>query len=134
MGRIGLVLGAGGVAGGAFHAGVLAALADSTGWDPRKAAIVVGTSAGSISGTSLRAGLPAPDLLARAQDRPLSAEGQRVLSQAGADTGAAPAAAVAAAAGALTWRDARAAARRPWLSSPTALIAALFPEGPSARR
>jgi hypothetical protein len=32
--RIGLVLGAGGVTGGAFHAGVLAALADGTGWDP----------------------------------------------------------------------------------------------------
>ena len=33
--RVGLVLGAGGVAGGAFHAGVLAALAEATGWDPR---------------------------------------------------------------------------------------------------
>ena len=57
--RIGLVLGAGGVAGGAFHAGVLAALEEATGWDPRTAAVVVGTSAGSITGATLRAGLPA---------------------------------------------------------------------------
>ncbi|MDQ1402821.1 MAG: hypothetical protein QOG03_1137, partial [Actinomycetota bacterium] len=66
------MLGAGGVAGGAFHAGVLAALADVTGWDPRRAAIVVGTSAGSVAGSSLRAGLAAADMLARATDRPLS--------------------------------------------------------------
>lgn len=77
--RVGLVLGAGGVAGAAFHAGVLAALAEVTGWDPRTAAVVVGTSAGSVTGATLRAGLPAADLLARAQDRPLSAEGQQVM-------------------------------------------------------
>ena len=58
--------GAGGVAGGAFHAGVLAALEEATGWDPRRARLVVGTSAGSISGAALRAGLSAPDMLARA--------------------------------------------------------------------
>ena len=56
MGRIGLVLGAGGVIGHAFHAGVLAALADDTGWDPRRADVIVGTSAGSIAGALLRAG------------------------------------------------------------------------------
>ena len=46
--KVGLVLGAGGIAGGAFHAGVLAALEEATGWDPRRAGLVVGTSAGSI--------------------------------------------------------------------------------------
>ena len=51
--RIGVALGAGGVAGGAFHAGVLAALADVGGWDPRSAAIIVGTSAGSIAALDL---------------------------------------------------------------------------------
>ena len=35
MTTVGLVLGAGGVVGGAYHAGALAALADATGWDPR---------------------------------------------------------------------------------------------------
>ena len=78
--RIGLVLGAGGVTGGAFHAGVLAALAEGTGWDPRRAEIVVGTSAGSVTAAALRAGLPAADLAARAEGRPLSAEGARILA------------------------------------------------------
>ena len=54
MRRIGLVLGAGGMAGQAYHAGVLSALADG-GWDPRSAEVIVGTSAGSISAALLRA-------------------------------------------------------------------------------
>ena len=70
--RVGLVLGAGGVAGGAFHAGVLAALHEATGWDPRHAGVLVGTSAGSIAAASLRAGLSCADMLARAQDLPLA--------------------------------------------------------------
>jgi NTE family protein len=79
MGRVGLVLGAGGASGGAFHAGVLAALAEHTGWDPRTAEVVVGTSAGSITGAVLRAGLPAVDLLNRATGAPLTAEGAALL-------------------------------------------------------
>lgn len=128
--RVGLVLGAGGVAGGAFHAGVLAALADVIGWDPRTATTVVGTSAGSIAGASLRAGLPARDLLARAQDRPLSAEGRRVLRSVGpipsppllrpARQRRAPAEVASTLAR---------AARRPWGARPLALAAALLPEG-----
>lgn len=128
--RVGLVLGAGGVAGGAFHAGVLAALEEATGWDPREASVVVGTSAGSITGAALRAGLPAPDVLARAQDRPLSAEGQRVMRLVG-PIGRPP-----------PLRPARQprppaelaatlarAARRPLAARPLALLAALLPEG-----
>jgi NTE family protein len=49
----GLVLGAGGQAGEAFHRGVLRALSD-VGVDPRQAAVVVGTSAGSVTAASLR--------------------------------------------------------------------------------
>ncbi len=79
--RVGLVLGAGGVAGGAFHAGVLAALAETTGWDPRRATVVVGTSAGSVAGAALRAGLSASDMLARAEDRAPSPEGARLLRE-----------------------------------------------------
>jgi len=56
MARIGLVLGAGGVVGHAFHAGVLRALEDASGWEPRTADVVVGTSAGSVVGALLRAG------------------------------------------------------------------------------
>jgi NTE family protein len=61
---IGLVLGAGGVVGQAYQAGVLAALERETGWDPREAAVIVGTSAGSVTGTALRVGVPATDLAA----------------------------------------------------------------------
>ena len=39
------------------------------------AAVVVGTSAGSLAGAGLRAGLSVADMLARAEDRPLSAGG-----------------------------------------------------------
>jgi NTE family protein len=52
---IGLVLGAGGPAGEAFHRGVIRAM-DDIGLDPRRADIVVGTSAGSMVAASLRRG------------------------------------------------------------------------------
>jgi NTE family protein len=42
------VLGAGGVLGGAWTAGALAAIAGETGWDPASADYVIGTSAGSV--------------------------------------------------------------------------------------
>ena len=53
MVRFALVLGAGGTAGEAFHRGVLRALHE-VGLDPRSAAVVVGTSAGSIVAASIR--------------------------------------------------------------------------------
>lgn len=56
--RIGLVLGAGGVQGGAWLTGALDAIATETGWDPASADYIVGTSAGSMLGTLLAAGLP----------------------------------------------------------------------------
>jgi NTE family protein len=76
--RIGLVLGAGGSVGLAYHGAALAALADVTGWDPRDAAILVGTSAGSISAAMLRAGLPAGDLMRITEGLPLSDQGARL--------------------------------------------------------
>ena len=42
----------GGIVGGAFHEGVLRALNDATGWNPRDAEVIVGTSAGSPSSAS----------------------------------------------------------------------------------
>lgn len=83
MPRVGLVLGAGGVVGHAFHAGVLRALHEATGWDPRQADVIVGTSAGSHVGALLRAGLSAADLAARSAGEPLSAEGRRILRHVG---------------------------------------------------
>src|SRR5215216_3033232 len=56
--RIGLVLGAGGVMGGAWLTGGLHALADETGWDPASADYIVGTSAGSMMGSLLAGGVP----------------------------------------------------------------------------
>ena len=76
MSSVGLVLGAGGVVGQAYHAGVLAVLEHDCGWDPRRADVIVGTSAGSITGTLLRAGVPASELAAWAVKAPLSAEGR----------------------------------------------------------
>jgi NTE family protein len=83
MARIGLVLGAGGVVGHAFHAGVLSALADVVGWDARDAEVVVGTSAGSVVGALLRAGVSPADLAASATGAPLSPEGERLAARAG---------------------------------------------------
>ena len=74
MTRIGLVLGAGGTVGQAYHAGVLAALENDLGWDPRTADVVLGTSAGSVTGTLLKLGVPASDLAAWAVQAPLSVE------------------------------------------------------------
>ena len=56
--RVGLVLGAGGVLGGAWLTGGLEALTRKTGWDPASADYIVGTSAGSMMGALLAAGVP----------------------------------------------------------------------------
>ena len=55
--KVGLVLGAGGVMGGAWLVGALHALADETGWDPGSADRVVGTSAGSMIGSLCASGI-----------------------------------------------------------------------------
>jgi NTE family protein len=130
--RVGLVLGAGGVTGGAFHAGVLAALAEVTGWEPRQAEIVVGTSAGSLAGAVVRAGLSAADLRNRSLGRPLSAEGRRITSRLAAPPAAGfrlrpegpRARGRAAPAGALARM-----ALRPWDVRPAAVMSALLPPG-----
>ncbi|MCU1497076.1 MAG: Patatin [Acidimicrobiales bacterium] len=75
MTRVGLVLGAGGIVGQAYHAGVLAALERELGWDPRTADVVVGSSAGSLTGVALRLGVPASDLAAAGLGEELSTEG-----------------------------------------------------------
>src|SRR5579875_2873010 len=131
MARIGLVLGAGGVTGGAFHAGALAALEEATGWDPRRAEVVIGTSAGSVLAASLRAGLSAADMAARAEGRPLSAEGRRVLEAVEGGPPPTPTPPPQTfrwgppAAPAVLLR----AARAPWAVRPTSVMAGLLPEG-----
>lgn len=56
--KVGLVLGAGGVSGGAWLTGGLHALAHETDWDPGSAEYIVGTSAGSMIGALVAAGVP----------------------------------------------------------------------------
>jgi NTE family protein len=56
--RVGLVLGAGGTAGEAFHHGVVRAM-DDLGVDARAADVIVGTSAGAVVAASLRRYAPA---------------------------------------------------------------------------
>ena len=56
--RSGLVLGAGGVLGGAWMAGALHALAERTRWYPRHADYIVGTSAGAVLAALGGAGVP----------------------------------------------------------------------------
>jgi NTE family protein len=56
--RTGLVLGGGGLVGGAWMVGALHAIATETGWDPGSADIVLGTSAGAMIGALLTSAVP----------------------------------------------------------------------------
>ena len=131
--RIGLVLGAGGVVGHAFHAGVLAAVAEATGWDPRDADVIVGTSAGSVVGALLRAGATAPDLAARATGGALSSEGRRLVARAEAgrvDLPPIPSRPARRGMPAMSAPGALArAALQPWNARPGPLAAAFLPAG-----
>jgi NTE family protein len=73
--KVGLVLGAGGVVGAAYHAGALTALEQDLGWDARTAEVIVGTSAGSLIGALLRSNVPASDLAAWTVGATLSPDG-----------------------------------------------------------
>lgn len=124
------MLGAGGIAGGAFHAGVLAALDEAIGWDARTAAVIVGTSAGSLAGAGLRGGLSPADMLARAEDRRLSPEGARLL---GGVTAPRPLSPLRPRREANLPRQLVATltrtAARPFAARPLAIFAGLLPEG-----
>jgi NTE family protein len=134
--RIGLVLGAGGAVGHAFHTGVLAGLADVAGWDARDAEVIVGTSAGSIVGALLRAGLGPGDLAARATNAPLSAEGRRLLARADSARAGLPRVPSRGSrpprSGFPAMSSPRAVVRgmlQPWATRPGPLAAAALPEG-----
>lgn len=66
--KLGLVLGAGGVVGMSYHAGVLHALAEEGGLDVGAADLIVGTSAGSVMGALLRTGWTPADCWAFARE------------------------------------------------------------------
>jgi NTE family protein len=130
--RVGLVLGAGGLVGQAYHAGALAALEHDLGWDPRTADMVVGSSAGSLTGTALRLGVPAMDLAAWAVEAPLSPEGAPVLDAFGNEPPELPP--FDARNLLRRWRLPAAAlvvrtARRPWAFRPAVAALTLLPSG-----
>lgn len=104
MTRVGLVLGAGGVTGDAFHRGVLRALREC-GYDARLADVVVGTSAGSMVGAFLRR----PERAAVSM-REASVHGRRL--------GRGP-----------DLSPYLSALRRPWRARPGVLAASLLPTG-----
>lgn len=129
MGRVGLALGAGGSVGHAFHVGVLSALAERTGWDPRDADLIVGTSTGSLVGAHLRAGARIEDLVARALGQPLSEAGRALFAGAGGRPAQLPLAQPAPIPRLAGLSMLTAAARRPWAARVGTLAAAAIPIG-----
>ena len=78
---VGLVFSGGGAAAEAWHAGVVRALHAATGWDARRAELILGTSAGAITGLCLRAGVPPADLYAHRRGETVSDEGQAIIDR-----------------------------------------------------
>jgi NTE family protein len=76
--KLGLVLGAGGVVGMAYHVGVLQALDREGGLDARSADLIVGTSAGSVIGALLRSGRSPQDIWDLVHDDQAAATFERV--------------------------------------------------------
>ena len=130
--RVGVVLGVGGIMGGAWLAGAVQAIADETGWDPGSADHLVGTSAGSITATLLAAGVPAGsvadfyrrDILGHLPDGELreleavEAKGGRYTPHRGVPIP-----------GPGSWRLALDGMMRPWRYRPAALLAGWLPRG-----
>jgi NTE family protein len=131
--KVGLVLGAGGVLGGAWLTGGLAALADETGWDPGLADYIVGTSAGSVIGSLVACDVPPWFMVAHSRGE--SFEGL-------VDADGKPASSASRSGGADfrlhrglpslgpgSWRLGLAAMRNPMMYTPAAAMAAWLPVG-----
>jgi NTE family protein len=131
MARVGLVLGAGGIVGQAYQAGVLAALEHDLGWDPRTADLIVGSSAGSVTGAALRLGVPAHDLAAFAVEASISPEGEALFGRLDGHPELEP---FVARSMLRPWRLPTAAlvaraARRPWSFRPSVAAVTMLPAG-----
>jgi NTE family protein len=131
--RVGLVLGAGGILGGAWLVGTLHAIASETGWDPGSADYIVGTSAGSMVGALLACGVPPWFMVAHSAEERL----EGLTDARGDATAAADRSAGATfrldrgglALGPGSWRLALASLARPYRYSPAAVIAGWLPRG-----
>jgi NTE family protein len=131
--RVGLVMGAGGVLGGAWLTGALHAIAQETGWDPGSSRYIVGTSSGAMVGALVASGVPPWFMVAHSagQSFPGLRDANGELAE-GANR----------AAGAVyrlhvgvpqlgpgSWRLALASVARPYKYSPGALVAGWMPVG-----
>jgi NTE family protein len=128
-----LVLGAGGVLGGAWLTGALHAIATETGWDPGSADYIAGTSAGSMVGALVACGVPPWLMVAHsAGERFAGLTDARGEPASGADRSAGarfrlhPTPAL----GPGSWRLALSSLARPYRYSPAALLAGWLPLGP----
>ena len=130
--RVGLVLGAGGVLGGAWLVGGLHALATETGWDPGSSEYVVGTSAGSMVAALSAAGVPPWFMLAHSAGETAGASEGREPPGVGTTRSAGAAFRLHRGAPALgpgSWRLALASLARPYRYSPGAVLAGWLPRG-----
>jgi len=78
---VGIVLSAGGMLGDPWHSGALGSIQRNTGFDAREASLIVGTSAGSITAVSLRAGSSPIDRANHHLGEPVSAAGEEILAR-----------------------------------------------------
>lgn len=131
--RVGLVLGAGGVLGGAWLVGALHAIASESGWDPGSADYLVGTSAGSMIGALVASGVPPWFMVAHS-----AGESFRGLNDArgneSSDADRSAGATFRLERGGFTlgpgsWRLAAASLARPYRYSPMAVLSGWLPRG-----
>jgi NTE family protein len=132
--RVGLVLGAGGVLGGAWLTGALHAIASESGWDPGSSNHIVGTSAGSMIGALLACGVPPWYMVAHSAGEQLDGlRDARGEPASRADRSAGATFALHRGVPALgpgSWRLALSSLARPYKYSPAALVAGWLPSGP----
>jgi NTE family protein len=125
-GRTGLVLGAGGVLGAAWTIGALAALQEHRGQDPRDAAALVGTSAGSVLASFLGSGIGV-DVLLDHQRGIVNAEAPDISYDPDRDSGGAlpplPRPGIGSARGVLS------TVRKPWRITPMGALSSVLPRG-----
>lgn len=132
--RVGLVMGAGGVLGGAWLTGALEAIASETGWDPGSAQCIVGTSSGAMVGAMIACGVPPWFMVAHSAGE--SFPGLRDVNGELADSADRAAGASyrlhrgMPQLGPGSWRLALSSVARPYRYSPGALVAGWMPLGP----